>query len=512
MLTLLALPGFGHTADPITPKIKPSKETTYVDGPLDKNGYVDYEKALNLRLKGTMKPEENALVLLIEKCYGPKPEGANLIPEFYEEIGMKAPPEQGDYLISESKYFAEDYRTDSESIGKMMTRLRSAPWKPQDAPKHAEWLKKNEKPLAAVLEAVNRPRYYHPLVSQRTKKDEPGMLIGVLLPSVQKSREIASLLSVRVMYHLGQGNLAAAQADAIAMHKLGRLVGQGGTLIELLVGIAIDSIACNSDLALLEQGNLTTEQLLAYQKILRELPDFTPVAEKVNEGERFMCLDAIQGMMRNQDMAWAGKEFNNLIPQEMKASLDWEIILKICNGWYTRLVKVLSEQDFPKRQEAVKKIEQELQDLKSKGSLGDNYLKRLAVRADPEKYRTAISENIGNVLIGLLIPAVSKVGEAELRARQNLDIVLLATALQAYQKEMKQYPEKLTDLSPKFITTLPRDRFNGKALIYRKTERGYLLYSVGVNGKDDAGSLITDPFPESGTRGDDIGTRVPRQR
>ena len=34
---------------------------------------------------------------------------------------------------------------------------------------------------------------------------------------------------------------------------------------------------------------------------------------------------------------------------------------------------------------------------------------------------------------------------------------------------------------------MPLDFFSGKPLIYRASKKGYLLYSVGVNGKDDGG-------------------------
>ena len=46
--------------------------------------------------------------------------------------------------------------------------------------------------------------------------------------------------------------------------------------------------------------------------------------------------------------------------------------------------------------------------------------------------------------------------------------------------------------------------FAGKPLIYRPSETGYLLYSVGVNGKDDEGRWYDDDPP-----GDDPSVRMP---
>jgi hypothetical protein len=51
---------------------------------------------------------------------------------------------------------------------------------------------------------------------------------------------------------------------------------------------------------------------------------------------------------------------------------------------------------------------------------------------------------------------------------------------------------------------VPTDLYSGKALIYRPSENGYLLYSVGVNGLDEQGRGRDDTPP-----GDDPSIRMP---
>ena len=51
---------------------------------------------------------------------------------------------------------------------------------------------------------------------------------------------------------------------------------------------------------------------------------------------------------------------------------------------------------------------------------------------------------------------------------------------------------------------MPSDLFSGKALIYRPAKNGYLLYSVGLNGRDDGGRSSADTPP-----GDDPHVRMP---
>src|SRR6516225_7646102 len=85
--------------DKPTPKLPIGKETTYVTGPLDKEGFVDYEAALNERLGKGVTPEKNANVLLW-KALGPAPEGGAGMPaEFFKQLGIAEPPKNGAYFV-----------------------------------------------------------------------------------------------------------------------------------------------------------------------------------------------------------------------------------------------------------------------------------------------------------------------------------------------------------------------------------------------------------------------------
>src|SRR5437867_2887413 len=79
------------------PKFPLGKETTVVTGPLDQDGYIDYQAALNERLGKGVSPDKNANVLLW-KALGPRPEGGKeMPPEFFKALGIEEPPEKGDY-------------------------------------------------------------------------------------------------------------------------------------------------------------------------------------------------------------------------------------------------------------------------------------------------------------------------------------------------------------------------------------------------------------------------------
>ena len=89
-------------------------------------------------------------------------------------------------------------------------------------------------------------------------------------------------------------------------------------------------------------------------------------------------------------------------------------------------------------------------------------------------------------------------------AEQRQRNLYLAFALAAYHGNHRRYPEKLDALAPRYLEGVPDDLFSGKALIYRSSGTGYLLYSVGVNGLDEGGHASDDT-----PAGDDICVRMP---
>src|SRR5262249_23084510 len=154
----------------------------------------------------------------------------------------------------------------------------------KDYPRIAAWLKLNEKPLAIVIEATKRPEYYNPLVATKTEKDR-GMLIGALLPNVQRCRELVAALTARAMLLVEEGKPEEAWQNLLAAHRLGRLVTRGSTLIEALVGIAIGAVAHNATLAYLDRVKLSSKQLAEHLKDLQALPPRRSMADVLDLGE-----------------------------------------------------------------------------------------------------------------------------------------------------------------------------------------------------------------------------------
>lgn len=472
-----------------------AKDTTKVTGPLTDDGYVDYARAINQRLGKGVTQETNANVLLWQ-AMGPHPEETTMPPEFFKLMEIPTPKEDGDYFLDLTRYLTQVANiTPDDPLRKKIVeqhhQAQTRPWASKQYPQIAAWLKANEGPLRLVVQGTRRPKYYSPLVVPHGKSVEDNTLAGAPLPVLQQSRSFARALSSRAMLHVGEGRFDAAWQDLLASHRLARLVGQGATLYEGLVGIAIEGVATRGDLALLEHAKPNASQVAGYLNELASLAPLPDVTEKIDVAERFTFLDMIQMLARNggdglKEMTWEIVEIDKLFATPPAESIDWDVVLRIGNQWYDRVGSALRNPSRAEMQQALDGFEADLHQVTvdAKGML----LTRRQV-AGPSK---VTDKAIGDLLIGLTLPAVPQARVAEDQAVQMSRNLRVAFALAAYRSDHGAYPDALDQLHSKYLREIPDDLFSGRALIYRPLEDGYLLYSVGHNGKDDGGRWFDD--------------------
>lgn len=529
MFAVLTLLGGGQTGNAQTDsKTKPrgkftiGKETTFVDGPLDKQGYIDYVAAINKQLSAGVTPQNN-MVVLLWKAHGPSPEGSKMPAEFFQWLGIEPPPDKGDYFVDLAPYVKDHLKLKIQA-NKVYDEIdidETKPWTAKEKPHLASWLKANEKPLGLVVEATRRSHYFAPLATSTGG----GPLIAVLLPGVQKCRAFVHALQRRALLRLGEGDHDGAWQDLLACHRLGRKISQGGTVIESLVGIAIDAIAASSYPVYLHHARPDAKKLESHLRDLRELPPMRDIADVVGQGERFMYLDCVMLL----DRAGPGGVFGDVPAIEAKlvhrllANIDWDPALRAGNAWFDRLTDVMRTKDYAARKKELSKVEVDLKTLKAKIGVNAEIAKALGLGVEAANVVASISapakvalevllqqsaevrgKFMGDVLVTYLTPAFLKIQDASDRNRQINDNLQVALALEWYQREQGRYPEKLDALTPKYLAKVPQDTFAGKPLVYHPKEKGYLLYSVGINGKDEEGRTYADR-----PTGDDLRVQMP---
>ena len=215
---------------------------------MDKNGYMDFLGALNERLGKGVTPETNASVL-IWRAIGPTPGGHKPMPaKFFKLMGMQVPPTNSDCFIGLKSFVRErlglpDFQSPETLEAKLAAAVRH-PWSAKEYPQIDKWLKANEKPLALVVEASKSSDYFSPAVG--------SSILASSDPAQFQCRELAKALISRAMLKVNDGKYDQAWQDLLACHRLARLVGRSTPSVSRVLGISMDSLAGNADLALLQ--------------------------------------------------------------------------------------------------------------------------------------------------------------------------------------------------------------------------------------------------------------------
>ncbi len=519
------------------PKITISRETTFIEVPLDENGDVDYVAALNAISSDGVTPENNAVVLFWQ-AFGPGRPSEQVSDQFFEMIEMERPANEGRYLIAEEDYRLREWLAaeadagnqpvepaengiTADEIREQLARATRSPWTVEECPAVAELLEANGAPLETIIEGTRRPKYYAPMVpieGQRT-------IIGMFVPTRNRcSREAAQFLLARAMLRLGQGKTDEAWQDLLACHRTARLVAQGPLVLDGLVGASIERMALSGD-SILATTDLTAEQAERFLAELQSLGPISKMPDKIVTGERYLGLDAIADypnmtaeVMQEDSFLPGGELGRSLSQMAANLALDMDEILRTYNALYDRLVDAVARPTRAERVAALDQLDRELDQL----NVGDGDLSSVLESVKDEgSMRTVNARKLGLMLFIMLHDDLAAGLESEDRIKSQLDVTRIALALAACLAEQGEYPENLADLSPDYLAEIPKDLFAEYDFRYARTDAAYLLYGVGPNGKDegghnyerDYGHLEVEQIPEDADyETDDIAIRVPPEK
>ena len=101
--------------------------------------------------------------------------------------------------------------------------------------------------------------------------------------------------------------------------------------------------------------------------------------------------------------------------------------------------------------------------------------------------------------------------QAYIKREAYRSTALTGLAVERYRLAHGSLPESLAQLVPACIDEVPIDPYDGEPLRYRRLNPGFVVYSIGINGKDDSGKEPASPSRKrSGERDSDITFIVER--
>ena len=503
-------------------KIIISRQTTYIDGPLNADGTVNYVAYLDANYAKGVTPENNAAPLLLRVC-GPDmlPEPIrgqtlarlNLPADFFDDRDKQfilwkdraRPGKAGATMPSRGDDKTDANDEDEQDRGPSLDEVYDMALAGQIHPDLEAWLAENAGPLDLVRQATAKERFYIPLVSG----SNPPFMVEVLIPDMRWCRQAAEALTVQAVLKMTRNDPRGAWDDVLSAHRLARLLDQAPTVIEQLVAVGIEGTAAMAGIALATRGHMPPSES---RELLSKLAALRPVGhmvDTIDKEERFCGLDAVMMLSRPGGLRASGLSGTTAPPLSDSADLDWDQMLGDMNAQYDWIVKPMRLPRFHGREEAQKASDEEFKKFET-GLKGGPMagLRLFLLKAAGRPFRKALTTAYTNILIAIMIPALGQACNLEDQAKMTQEIETLAAALTCYHAEHGRWPAELKELCPSLLKTIPTDRFSVKPLVYRPSKDGYLLYSVGKNMRDDGG-LCNTPGQVAGEKTDDIAAEVP---
>jgi hypothetical protein len=94
----------------------------------------------------------------------------------------------------------------------------------------------------------------------------------------------------------------------------------------------------------------------------------------------------------------------------------------------------------------------------------------------------------GGLLTRILMPALKRSYQLEIRHVADRHVAHTALAIERYRLAQGRLPQTLGELVPTYLNAVPADPFDGQALRYSLLGQGYVVYSIGEDGSDDGGT------------------------
>ena len=349
-----------------------------------------------------------------------------------------------------------------------------------NSPEIQAWLAANQTALAE-LQAAPGLEY-----NGMFDPSEDGSVIGILLPSLSPRRRTCQLALMDAQLKLAAGDTNGALNNYVSNLAAGAQTSNGITLIDNLVGIAMQH---NTAESLLDTYAGPHAGEIDYAALATELDEQYQPTRRVSEilnGERTMFYDVVQRMFtwdsnmemyRVSDdgveyarrvMGWTNDDDSPLRSDFalmfMLGGVGYEHILSSANECYDRL-SAATAQPYQEAKVALDALEHEIQ--------------QPAFR-------------LQNPMLSGMLPALSRCNYVGTRGDSMRQATRLITHLKAYRQQYGSYPDSLEVFADRDFT---HDPFTGDYFAYRRDGDDFTLYSLGDNGVDDGGVEDSERTP-----------------
>lgn len=283
---------------------------------------------------------------------------------------------------------------------------------------------------------------------------------GLLFPEYAELKNLAKLLVASAHSKALAGRLDSAFDDLACAFRIARHAGQDHFLIPLLIRIAIEHIVL-AEVQRIEKAS--SKNVALQQRCVDFVKEFSgvPHLRDYMVGELVSNRASILVNMKDlKDVKQLSDTLEIRSPDLKGDPSVWR------RAWETRLLQLYRRvlPQMPKDSE-------------------HTILAKTILKREVESEEAAVkSGQLSHVLNSLFFPVLVGVPSALGRAQASQRLTETYAKLLLYRQSHGSFPSALGALGP-----APIDPLDGKPIRYRKTAKGFLIYSVDRDGKDDGG-------------------------
>jgi hypothetical protein len=353
--------------------------------------------------------------------------------------------------------------------GKMqLRRWSSVGYSESDVRLIEQWLAKNQAAFSALRRGASTPHYWPIYDGNESTPIETG-IVGSEMESLSQWRLVTFAFKEQIIWEVRRGEVAKAMDDCLVLCRFGRHLQNKGCLNGQLVGVSIEALGYNGVTAIVQNAGISAGLL---ESVQRELESGFDLHRQVIDldCEKALWYDRIQRTFTDD-----GKGGGHALSQGfVYAPGDWKD--NLLNTFRFR---------YPDRRETVAMVERYFQWTQGRLDASPDRFERR--KPDDSNQVSSLS-----IFFSITTPAYERVAQLTWRLKTHETATITLLAIQRYFREKGSYPDSLGQLVERgFLKQPPKDPFGQGTLSYRKTDKGFLLYSWGTNLKDDGGQLGT---------------------
>ena len=356
--------------------------------------------------------------------------------------------------------------------------VRSGPWLDQDYPKVAQWLGQQEDKIATLMRACQFEKCSFPI-------NADFVSIGDTMGRLPSMRQWAYLLLYAGNNDFGEGRIKAGLEKCFCVLQMAKHQFQQPTMIDTLVGIALEALAIRQFNQFVVTGAATEEHLSAIEEALTEIKhDWSSDLPRILEREKLFAKNFL-GMFYAINPE--GKVRQSLNPMVIIRSQRTEELPQL-TYWQKKLFKagaILGWFFVPSTPEkAGRIIDESYEKFYAMAKPDYDWQKE---REKPSKMFQPNYQYLVEHYTEILAPAYHRVHDIYLRLMTDKKGSRIIIALRRYRNQNGFWPVNLDDVKSMAPVEIFVDPINGGDFVYQITEENFRLYSKGKNGIDEDG-------------------------